>query len=167
MPTNPSNRTITYLVELLSEFQAIATALTERGPDGRPTARSIRASPEFHGLRSGFPYGMLESAERADLERAVDGLAKSMQGSNRSAFQRAANELRGTCDKLTKRLIDTTPGDLVRTAVAVAEYQTSRATIKRDVGEKRLLDHRANGAAKNATFLLSRSELSRLYTKRG
>jgi len=58
------------------------------------------------------------------------------------------------------------PKDLVPMAVAVSDYHTSRATIRRKIGSGALHDYRSGRAAKNATILLSRAELDAAFPRK-
>ena len=58
------------------------------------------------------------------------------------------------------------PDDLITTEVAISEYQTSRATIRRKVKAGELHDYRAPGSSANAKMLLSRAELARHFGRK-
>lgn len=51
------------------------------------------------------------------------------------------------------------PGDLITTAQAIRDFQTTAITIRRRVQSGRLQDCRPKGAAKNSALMLSRKEL--------
>jgi len=58
------------------------------------------------------------------------------------------------------------PDDLCSTAVAVAEFNVTRSTIRLRIKNGTLRDYRSPTRAKNAALLLSRAELNRFFTRR-
>jgi hypothetical protein len=86
----------------------------------------------------------------------------------------AFNALRDWCDgnggaaggKGSQQTTVTTPTDLITTAVAVKDYAIARHTVARNVGNGTFKDYRATDATKNATFMLSRSQVAAKYPKR-
>jgi hypothetical protein len=61
---------------------------------------------------------------------------------------------------------DPVPDDLITTEVAISEYATSRATIRRKIHAGELHDYRAPGLSANSKLLMSRAELGRLFARR-
>jgi hypothetical protein len=58
------------------------------------------------------------------------------------------------------------PQDLIPMAVAVSEYHSSRATIRRKIASGALHDYRSSTVARNTTLLLSRAEIEKAFLKK-
>lgn len=59
-----------------------------------------------------------------------------------------------------------TPGDLITLQIALEEFETTEATIRRKIKAGKLHDYRPPGAPKNSKLLLSRAELARHFGRK-
>jgi hypothetical protein len=58
------------------------------------------------------------------------------------------------------------PDDLITMDLALAEFETTEATIRRKIEKGQLRDYRPPGAPKNSKLLLSRGELARAFGRK-
>lgn len=77
-----------------------------------------------------------------------------------------AEVLQKLFDMQQSRSTDEQPDDLITTEVAISEYATSRATIRRKIKAGELRDYRPPNSPANAKLLLSRAELGRVFAHR-
>ncbi len=120
---------------------------------------------------------MLSEDDLPDLRGCLEAVRLDLQSTPKKGRRRRGRprdtdpekeELLKTAYELDggKTKANSSPDDLVSTEVAISEYATSRATIRRMVKDGKLSDYRPPGSPKNATFRLSRAELGQLFVLR-
>ncbi|MFA5423552.1 MAG: hypothetical protein WC374_06800 [Phycisphaerae bacterium] len=65
-----------------------------------------------------------------------------------------------------ERWIEQEEGDLISSLIAIAEYSTSRSSLKRDIKKGLLKSYRKPGASSNSKHFFRRANLDKLYQKR-
>jgi hypothetical protein len=142
--------------------------------DGEQVRRDVEANDTrrlldfVHRREAGFAGEIVRGEGKAEAIRTQTAPASPLKVEvvNSGPLTTVAEVMQKFFDMQKSAAAGEQPNDLITTEVAISEYATSRATIRRKIKAGKLRDYRPPNSPANSKLLLSRAELGRLFARK-